>query len=345
MSEIHKKQPNNNIDNKEEKTYIQMTTLTISDFNRNDEFAEIKIHGIPKIRARSVNLKIRSISLEGDENLLPNKDKFTDADLDDIMTLSIHKHNTASTYNSSLTYKKMKSCTTPDNLAVVISQALNDACEIYNQFHSTSHSLKCVYLENMNIMEYEFLYDENDTNEISVDLTTVDYQPAMYVLGLSYTDGLPYRLDKDVKLNTSVIHMIPGPKILVRCKELEGYGIVYENEFKYKWTDIAAEFDHPEDITTRRVNFSADPLASSFIIPPSALDNNSLSFTVVCSNRPRVVYPLERVIITYALTIESEYITPYIYNENDYQKHTPPQVLEASNYLTQYNAFLKSVDR
>lgn len=197
----------------------------------------------------------------------------------------------------------------------------------------------------MNIMEYELVYDEEDINILYATLSTFDYQPAMYILGLSYTDKTPYILDRNIKLNSSVIHMIPGPKILVRCKELSGFGITYENEFKYKWNDIAAEFDHPEDITTRRVNFAADPLASSFIIPPTSLDGGSLSFTVVSSNRPRVIYPLERVIITFAITIEFEYITPYIYNENNYDHYTPPQVLEASNYLNQFNLFKKSTGR
>lgn len=131
---------------KDEQTFIQMVTLTIDDFNKNDEFAEVVISNIPKTRAKSVNLKVRSISLEGDENLLPNKDSYIDYNLNDIMTLNIYRKGSSSpTTSSSLTYSKMKPCTTPENLSAIISQALNPAIEEYNNIYSTSHTLKCVY--------------------------------------------------------------------------------------------------------------------------------------------------------------------------------------------------------
>ncbi len=133
--------------------------------------------------------------------------------------------------------------------------------------------------------------------------------------------------------------MIPGPKILVRCQEIQNNGMIFKNEYNYKWRDVVAEFDHPESIATNRVNFQADPFANTYEFPRGSLNNKEIHFSVVSSNRPRVVYPLERVSIGFSILI-TEPDENNTYKPDTSERITPPRVLHAQNYLSQYNNLL-----
>lgn len=319
----------------------------------DDEFIKISLPELLPSESNIYKLKIRSISLEGDENLLPNKDPYDDLNLDVIFYINLMKNGILES-TIRVRYDDIKPCTSEETLASVINNILQVGILQYNNRNGTAHTIECVYLREQKIMEYELKNDQSGDILIGY-MYTIQYQPGLYVLGLSYTDiSNPYILRDGFKLSTAVIHMIPGPKILVRCREIAGNGMIFKNEYNYKWIDVVAEFDHPESIVTNRVNFQADPFSSDYELENYMLANRELHFTVVSSNRPRVVYPLERVSIGFSIISEKDENYDKknqlnIMNKNiinDRKKNDQLyKVNDANEYLNQYNLLLSLLGR
>ncbi len=162
--------------NSQERSIDYTIVLSKGEFSKSDnEFTTISIPELSPNNQATYRLKIRSIGLEGDENLLPNRDKYDDYGLDILFYIQL-SNNGILFGNIAVRYDDIKPCSTEETLSSVIDSILKAGISHYNLAFQTSHEVSCIYLRDQKIMEYEIKHAPN-SNDLSAVLYTTDYQP------------------------------------------------------------------------------------------------------------------------------------------------------------------------